>query len=80
MNPALLSVIPGLSMARDEKNPFEVVTLRDLFAMSALASLHASNGNLEGMPQAIANTAYKIADAMIVEKYKVFEPTSTNKQ
>lgn len=81
MNLALLSMTPSLSMAMDEKTIFEI-TIRDMFAMSALASLslHSSNGNLDGMPVAIANTAYRIADAMIAEKHRVSESSSANKQ
>lgn len=75
MNAPMIGVVPMLQVGSDRQNPFEVLTLRDIFAMSALASLHAANGNLQGMPEAIAKTAYNIADAMLTEKYKVNQNT-----
>ena len=71
-----LNVVPGVvgvEFKPDERNSFEVLTLRDIFAMNALASLHASTGEYAGKAEQIANMAYQIADAMMAEKYKVID-------
>lgn len=55
-------------------NPFvdEELTLRDYFAAAAINGL-LSDPNVTGSAESWANTAYRVANAMLVERRQIIE-------